>query len=213
MFWEKDYLTIEDGRFAEEETFYLSFSSASIPMHPGDNPRGWRPWRGTFEVSGATLVNAEPTDFFNADIQNFSVDENNSNLVHFATSTRGDDSSLKLTLRDISRRAAIKLDLVEVQEVGSGPPIYRSPATLPATTLTLALKDLQRGTVSFDLPFDIYDDQVTIRRRIDQGSMDVSFEVEDTSAIQGDYYFVRITQANDAIAWSSPIWVGGYPSR
>ena len=63
------------------------------------------------------------------------------------------------------------------------------------------------------LPFQIYEDTVTVRRRITDGRDDVSFEIEDTGSIQGDYYFIRVKQVNDAMAWSSPIWVGGYPPR
>jgi hypothetical protein len=45
------------------------------------------------------------------------------------------------------------------------------------------------------------------------GPDDVSFDFDDTGTIEGDYYFVRVKQANDASAWSSPIWVGGMPSQ
>jgi hypothetical protein len=42
---------------------------------------------------------------------------------------------------------------------------------------------------------------------------DVSFEIEDEGSVQGDYYFVRVKQVDDAMAWSSPIWVGGFEPR
>jgi hypothetical protein len=51
-----------------------------------------------------------------------------------------------------------------------------------------------------------------LRARVAQ-PMEVQFTVDDMGEIQGDYYFVRVTQTNDAAAWSSPIWVGSYPSR
>ena len=41
----------------------------------------------------------------------------------------------------------------------------------------------------------------------------IEFSFVDSARGQGDYYYVRVTQRNDAIAWSSPIWVGGYPKR
>jgi len=42
----------------------------------------------------------------------------------------------------------------------------------------------------------------------------VSFTFEDASfPDQGDYYYFKVEQANDAIAWSSPIWIGGLSSR
>jgi len=43
--------------------------------------------------------------------------------------------------------------------------------------------------------------------------LDVRFEVKDMGQLQGDYYYVRVDQTNDAMAWSSPVWVGGYASR
>ena len=44
--------------------------------------------------------------------------------------------------------------------------------------------------------------------------MDVEFEYTDTeSAEEGDYYYVRVTQLDGGMAWSSPIWVGGYSVR
>jgi hypothetical protein len=211
--WQKDYLTIESGRFADEETFYLSFDSQSIPMHRGDNPRGWRPWQGRVEVIGADLIEAEPTDFVNADMQQFATSADNPNVFEFATATRGDASSVRLKLSNIKRNARLKISLSEAQEFGSGPPIFRSPATLPGSELELQLSDLDRGMLSQSLPFDIYEDTVTLRRRIIDGADDVSFEIEDSGSIQGDYYFIRVKQVNDAMAWSSPIWVGGYPKR
>ena len=46
-----------------------------------------------------------------------------------------------------------------------------------------------------------------------KGKEYLRFEVEDTGERQGDYYFIRIRQANDALAWSSPVWVGGHPKQ
>ena len=129
--WQKDYLTIETGAFEKEETFYLSFDSSSIPMHRGDNPRGWRPWVGRVEVIGADLITAEPTDFFNADMQAFTTDKDNSNAFVFETASRGDDSSVRLVLKNIKRGAKVRVNLVPAREFGSGPPIYRRPAMLP----------------------------------------------------------------------------------
>ena len=48
---------------------------------------------------------------------------------------------------------------------------------------------------------------------VEHERVDVDVQVDDKDARQGDYYYVRVRQANDAMAWSSPIWVGGYPSR
>ena len=210
--WRMDYATADqDGPLQESETFHLTFASPSVPKHRGDNPRGWRPWRGTLEVTGAQLAAVTPTDFFNPDMQRMEAGADG--VVHFATITRGDASSLRLTLGAIERDARVRVVLKAGDETGGGPPIFRLPATVPASTVELPLAELRDGTVRRTLPFDIYEDTVTLRRLVTDGPDDVRFEVDDTGTIQGDHYYVRVTQVNDASAWSSPVWVGGYPSR
>ena len=210
--WQMDYATAsQDGPLQESETFHLTFASPSVPMHRGDNPRGWRPWRGTLEVTGAQLAAVTPTDFFNPDMQRMETDADG--VVHFATITRGDTSSLRLTLSGIGRDARVRLVLEAGDETGGGPPIFRPHATVPASTVELPLAELSDGTVRRTLPFDIYEDTVTLRRLVTDGPDDVRFEVDDTGTIHSDYYYVRVKQVNDAAAWSSPVWVGGYPSR
>ncbi len=210
--WQMDYATADqDGPLQESETFHLTFASPSVPKHRGDNPRGWRPWRGTLEVTGAQLAAVTPTDFFNPDMQRMQAGADG--VVHFATITRGDTSSLRLTLSGIERDARVRLVLEAGDETGGGPPIFRLPATVPVSTVDLPLAELSDGTIRRTLPFDIYEDTVTLRRLVTDGPDDVRFEVDDTGTIQGDHYYVRVTQVNDASAWSSPVWVGGYPSR
>ena len=78
---------------------------------------------------------------------------------------------------------------------------------------TLALRDLRRGAVQATLPTGGYQDTVTLRRIVASGETDVSFAFTDHGERHGDYYYVRVVQANDSMAWSSPIWIGGYPPR
>ena len=213
--WWRDYATpVEDG-FGERETFHVTFASPAVPMHRGDNPRGWRPWTGTLEVEGATLLEAAPTNHVNPDMQSFAVeDAGDTSIVRFATITRGDASSIRLTLADIGLFARVRVTLDERTEVGAGPPIFRAHATLPGATLYLPLSESLTGPAERVLPFDIYEDKITLRRLRLNGPKDVQFEFEDGGEmIQGDHYYVRVTQANDATAWSSPVWVGGYPNR
>ena len=210
--WHADYATANrDGPLRAQETFHLTFASPSVPMHRGDNPRGWRPWRGILEVTGAQLAAVTSTDFFNPDMQGLETDANG--MVHFATITRGDTSSLRLTLADIESDARLRLVLEAGAESGGGPPFFRRHTTVPASTVELPLAEMRDGTVQRTLPIDIYEDTVTLRRLVTDGPDDVRFEIGDTGTIHGDHYYVRVKQVNDALAWSSPVWVGGYPSR
>lgn len=210
--WKKDYLTIDSGRYSDEETFYVTFSSPSIPRDPGDNPRGTRGWNGTLQVVGAEIAGFEATDFFSSESNVLERDPDDASMLHFATGTRGDTSSVKLVLRKIKRNAEVRLALNAAREQSSTAR-FRTPALLPATSAVLRFKDLEKGQTHVSLPVDVYEDRITLRRARVDGPSDVVFDFTDVSQLQGDYYFVRIKQANDATAWSSPIWVGGYPTR
>lgn len=209
--WNKDYLTIDSGRYKAEETFYITFESESFPMHPADNPRGVRGWRGKLEITGAELLAFEATDFLHPEVSLLEIDPQNSNVLLFRTGTRGDTSSIKLRLANIKRSARIHIDLDPALEQGS-PTRFRPHAVVPHAVVELAFKDLQRGQTRKTIPIDVYQDSVTLRRLIDTGATDVSFRFADVGNLQGDYYYVRVKQADDALAWSSPIWVGGIPA-
>ena len=209
--WWRDYGTPIEFGFNQSEILHVTFASPAEPMQPGDNPRGWRPWRGTLAISGATLVDAALTDLANPDTQRIEVDDGGA--VRFATITRGDESSVRITLTDIETDANVRVVLEAGDEAGSGPPIFRPHATLPSATVELPLSELWKGAVERKLPFGIYEDTVTLRRIRTIGPDDVEFEFEETGTMHGDYYYVRVKQVDGATAWSSPFWVGGYPSR
>lgn len=208
--WQEEYL-LQDSAGSEQELL-LSFTSDPTPHFSGDAPRGWRHWRGELQVAGAELTGAIPQDFYNPSTQHF---EQDGNAVRFATHTRGDTSSIRLSLRNVRQDASITLNLDEAAETGSAPPFYRPHATIPATSVELALADIVDGMMSRNLPqADYPNDGVSLRRVINGGERDISFTFTDTEQPdQGDYYYVKVEQANDAIAWSSPVWVGGFPSR
>ncbi|MDA1066151.1 MAG: DUF3604 domain-containing protein [Verrucomicrobia bacterium] len=210
--WHKDYLTIESGDYADEEDFYITFSSESFPMHAQDNPRGTRGWGGRLEISGAEILAFEGTDFLHPEVSSLSRDPRNANALLFETGTRGDTSSIKVRLKNVSEDTRIHFDFNATTETGS-PPRFRQPARIRPAKVDLAFKDLQRGQTVKAIPLDVYRDRVTLRRVINKGETDVSFELKDQSNLQGEYYYVRVVQANDAMAWSSPIWVGGYEPR
>ncbi len=212
--WRQDYLTDVDKRgYGDEETFYVTFESPSIPKHPMDNPRGARGWPGKLTVTGATIVDFHATDFMNPEVTRLDRDETDPNTLHFVTGTRGDTSSIVLKLSGIKRRASVSLAIDAAPETGSGPPRFRRHQRTPASTVVLPFRDLVGGQTRATLPFDIYEDTITLRRVITDGPDDVRFSLIDENDVQGDYYFVRARLANDAIAWSSPIWVGGMPPR
>ena len=207
--WQRDYLThpAESG----DGDYLLTFESPAEPYHPGDNPRGWRWWRGQIEVQDAVVRAAQGMNFHNVNTQNVDVADGSS--VAFSTFTRGGTSSIQLRLEDVRRSARLAIALAEGREFGGGPPRLRRHQATPASEVTLELRESKNGIVRAELPFDSYADAVSLRRIVTDGTMDVAFTVADRGERHGDYYYVRVVQANDAVAWSSPIWVGGYPKR
>jgi hypothetical protein len=210
VLWNEEYL-LEDNPGIEQELL-LSFNSDSTPYFSGDMPRGWRHWRGELQVNGAELITAIPQDFYNPTTQYF---QQNGNVVSFGTHTRGDSSSIRLRLAEVGPDASISLNLEEATETGWAPPFYRQRATIAATSIELNLAEIVAGIMTRNLPQAEYpNDSVAIRRVINGGERDISFRISDAEQPdQGDYYYFKVEQANDAIAWSSPVWVGGYPSQ
>ena len=209
--WQRDYLTETAGRNMAGGQFMLVFESPSVPYHPQDNPRGWRWWWGEIDVDGATVVDVEAMGFDNRETEG--VDLTDGSSVAFRTHTRGGTRAMRLELQDVRRPASLTLHLREAREFGGGPPRFRHHRNVPAAEVVLPLRELEQGAVARTLEFEGYADTVTLRRIVAEGETDVSFEVEDQGQRQGDSYYVRVIQANDAIAWSSPVWVGGYPAR
>ena len=208
--WQREYL-LDDSPGSDQELL-LSFTSDPTPRFSGDAPRGWRHWRGEMTMTGAELVTATGMDFFNPTTQAL---DKAGNTVKFSTLTRGDTSSIRLSLRDVQPDAVITLNLEEARETGSAPPFYRAHATIPATRVRLSLADIIDGRLTQNIPqADYPEDGITVRRVINGGTREVNFAFTDTQdPDQGDYYYFKVEQANDAIAWSSPVWVGGYSSR
>ena len=118
-------------------------------------------------------------------------------------------------MSDVGPEASITFEFEEATETGSAPPLYRSHVTIPATQTRLHLIDIEDGKLVQMMPAqDFPDDSITLRRVVSDGTREINFSfIDDDHPNQGDYYYFKVVQANDAIAWSSPIWVGGYPSR
>ena len=209
LVWQGDYLT--DTAAGSTRELLLSFQSDATPYHVGDAPRGWRHWRGTLTVEGARLEAIADTDFVNPSTQRL---EQDGNTARFATNTRGDTSSLRLTLSRVQPDAAIALDFEDAMETGSGPPSDRVHQMISGSQARLRVRNLDGGRLEHPMPIEGYADGIVLRGIVTDGPRDLSFNyTDDDDPRHGDYYYVRVRQTNDAMAWSSPVWVGGYPSR
>jgi hypothetical protein len=206
--WNKDYLTVERGR---DSVVQVSFESSAEEFFR-ECPRGFRYWTGTLDVIGADIVSIAVPGFQNRYAEFARLDEDNKNRVHFATGTRGRTNAILLELKNIKDDAMIDIQLETATEIQSTGQTYRSPATIPAERVKFRLADMKNGRVRRDFKVDRYQDNITLRSVNPAGSYDRQFEVVDRDPYgRGDYYYVRVKQLDGALAWSSPIWVGGVP--
>jgi len=204
--WNKDFLTAEKDSFIQ-----VNFESSAEEVFR-ECPRGFRYWTGTLDVIGADIVSIAVPGFQNRYAEFARLDEDKKNRVQFATGTRGRANAILLELKNVTSDAMIDIQLETATEIQSTGQTYRSPATIPAERVKFRLADMKNGRVRRDFKVDRYQDNITLRSVNPAGAYDRQFEVVDRDLYgRGDYYYVRVKQLDGALAWSSPIWVGGVP--
>ena len=119
-----------------------------------------------------------------------------------------------LDIQNASPSTEIIVDLDESTEFGKAPIHVRTFRRFPARTVPLRFSDLGDGMLEHELTADPDSDRVTLQLVSDDQPLDRDFEYADRGAADhGDYYYVRVKQLDSAMAWSSPIWVGGAEPR
>lgn len=206
LLWSQSYAGT-DFRRGEPTRVAISFTSSAEPINQRDNPRGYRPWVGTLEVTGATIVEGHVAA--NASTSLSAIKPGSDGKWAFKTASRGAASTLLVTLDAVKAGATLTLNIAGGVEFGGAPPIYRQHQRLDPATLQVRLTDLKSGAQVARIPAPDYQDEISVHRLASSGTLAANFEVEDTGTGEGDYYYVRVIQSNDAMAWSSPVWVGG----
>ena len=195
---------------ADRVTAQVTFESSSEPFIR-DSPRGVRRWSGTIDVRGATLLGFRAPRIENRHLERW---ERQGNRLLFRTATRGRADSVLIELEGATPSTEIVVGLDEGSEFGKAPIHVRTYRTHPARTLEFRFSELRDGLLERDLPADPDSDRVTLQLLSDDQPLDCDFEFVDQGiAGHGDYYYVRVKQLDGAMAWSSPVWVGGEEPR
>jgi hypothetical protein len=184
-------------------------SSEVFTLDAIDNPRPYRIWQGTLEVTEAKVVGVERSGLDNRLLDRLEADPANPNRLRFSIRTRGRRDSIQLALEGASAATRLRFELEPTREYGYGQGGIRQPAEIPGETFELALSGLDRRRLERELPVGPHVDRVTLQA-IDAGApLDQQLEFTDVDGIRpGDYYYVRVTQLDGGRAWSSPWWVG-----
>jgi hypothetical protein len=187
-------------------------SPSDVPVR--DNPRGYRPWRGSLTVSGAEVVGVTPRGFHGRRTESVSVDKDDPQSIRFVTATRGRMNNFLLELTGASEDTHIAFTLDDAREYGTAPVQVRRPARLPGATGVFSFADLEDGAATYSFDVDRYRDEMSVKLVDPAIPLDRTFEFRDSESSQpGDYYYVRVRQTDGALAWSSPFWVGGERRR
>lgn len=198
-----------DDPSGKSDLLAVTFASDSDPVIR-DNARGWRRWTGTLTVKGARLEGFSMPAGANVLIDRLERSPDNPNVLNFSLATRGDAKSINLDLDRVSSRTVVDLDLAAVVETGT-PPVTTTFHNYPAMKVLLPAARMSKGRFDTTTPGALTPDRIalrTIRRDIAQ---ERSIEWSDKGAANpDDYYFVRVTQTDGGMAWTSPVWVGGF---
>lgn len=200
--WEKDYVTDEKekSRFVQ-----VAFDSSS------DGGRGMRYlhyWIGDLTVKGADLVDFTVPGLENRRLEYAKRKPDDPNQLSFAAGSCGRAKGILLELDNITRNAAIIIDLKAIPTLPAATKIVMLPT--PAAQVALRLADAEDGRLVHGMKVGRYRDTVTLRFVNPDVPMDREFEFTDAEKMRNDdYYYVRVKQLDNEMAWSSPIWVGG----
>ncbi len=207
------------ARNPASRTVKLTFFSSSEPLYDQiDVPRNGREWIGFLQVTGAEIVSLDASNFRNRMRQAAAVNPSLANRIDFITWTRGHPSSFYFDLApegsESDSSVLLELSLAEGFEDSAQLALGRPPAAIPAARMLFDLAELTAGSVIREYPVSGYQDTVIAELVDIDVPSDVSFEFVDRREFgEGDYYYVRITQADDHMAWSSPVYVGGFDLR
>ncbi len=206
---------IDEVNYASDDksdTVKISFHSDSKPLHDQrDLPRNGREWIGFLQAREAGIISADAPGFRRPARQALILNPNIDNRLDFITWTRGNSSSFMVEFEGRNKDLVFELNLREGREDIDVTPILRPSSKIPGSRQMISMYDLRQGRIIRALSVDGYEDQISFELVDPDSEVDVGFEFTDeTGGREGDYYYVRISQLDDHVAWSSPVFVGGF---
>ena len=200
---------------ASKSTLQVGFESQSdvFTLDQIDNPRPYRIWQGTLEVTGAKVLGVARTGLDNRLLDQLEVDPANPNKMRFSIRTRGRRDTIQLSLDGASASTTLRFELEPTREYGYGQGGVRQPAEHPGRRgRAVPRRARRRQGRARPSRSSEYTDRITLHVVDAAAPLDQEFEFTDLEGIApGDYYYVRVNQLDGGRAWSSPWWVGEKP--
>jgi hypothetical protein len=204
----RDVLT---GSFAERSWLQIGFESSSEVYPPAwDNPRPYRVWRGSLRVEGARVLRVDSSGLDNGYLESAELDPTSQGTtVRFHVETRGRRDPILLELAGASPSTVLHFELEPTTEYGSQPVLVRQPAELPGERFSMTLGRAVNGRLEQSFQVDRHTDRIALQLVNPNAPLDRDFEFTDLEPpVDGDYYYLRVSQLDGGRAWSTPWWIG-----
>jgi hypothetical protein len=203
----RSYLT---APLASRVWVQVSFESSSAVYGDRlDNPRGYRPWKGTLKVDGARVLRVATPGFVNTYRSRAEIDPADPSLVRFQTETRGRRDVMLVELDGATSSTRFEIELEPGRERRAAPVLVRPLTDIPAMQATFPFDELASGRLERPVPVDVHPDRILIQTVDPDAPLDQQFEWRATEPpAPGDYVYLRVTQLDGGRAWSSPFFFG-----
>jgi hypothetical protein len=165
--------------------------------------RETRSWTLRLQLSDARIARIAADGHTNIYTESLTWNTTDRGRVDLALRTHGAPKDILLHLEDIGAAAQLAI------EGQSGLGYARVLSEIEPVKAVVSLSEAARGTVSVPASVKFPEDLIEARFVAPVSERDHSFRFEDTSAREGDYYYVRILQTDGFMAWSSPTRMTG----
>ncbi len=198
-----------ESALSEDARVQITFESSTEIHGERTPPRGGRPWKGSIQVAGATLVGYDDPWFTQPATYRVARDAEDRNRIDFDFPTRGRPKSLVLELRGAGPDTVVTVDMETTTESRGSGGYVRVPQELPANTVRFRLGDLKGQVDRRDYQVLEHTDALSAQIVTEGRALDQEFTFTDQGENRpGDYYYLRVRQIDGSMAWSSPFWVG-----
>jgi len=194
----------------QSTTLKVSLQSSSEPfLGQRDFPRNGREWIGFVKLNQSTIVDLAAPGFRIPGRQ--AIAKNGASRADFITWTHGSTSSFIVTLASLAEDEVIELNLKQGHEDIDIEPLLRKASPIPANRQMVPAFDLTQGPVIRQVKVNGYQDQIRFELINPDTPAYMEFSFSDIAPAETeDYYYVRVHQIDDHVAWTSPVFVGGF---
>ena len=158
-------------------------SSSAVYGEALDNPRAYRPWKGTLRVEGARVVSVRPV-FFNVYRSKAAIDADDPAMIRFQTETRGRRDVMLVELDGATSSTRFDFALEAAKERRAAPVLVRPLKEIPAVAATLAFDRMADGRMEHELPVDVHTDRILLQTVNPDAPLDREFEWSDLGKVR-----------------------------